>query len=145
MNRKNQLFLITQSLILFILIACSSQINSTKNIDDYPQPKIVTSSEIPKSDLYQIDSMVFHQSSILSIYVQYSGGCEEHQFELLANDGYLKSIPPQKMLHLIHHANGDACRSIQYKKLDFDVSNLKYNGHQEIALKLRKESIIYKY
>lgn len=75
------------------------------------------------------------EGNIMNIDVQYSGGCQEHEFKLLGMKAIQKSLPPKRGVFLYHNSNGDNCRSIVEEKLQFDISVLAYEG-VEIILNL---------
>lgn len=76
------------------------------------------------------------RGDIMTITVSYSGGCEEHVFELYSTNLYMKSLPPQLNLELEHDANGDACRAMITRELKFDISGVKYAGARQLRLNL---------
>jgi hypothetical protein len=92
--------------------------------------------------MYNVDSMTINNDT-LSIFVNYSGGCKEHTFDLYSNGMYAKSLPPQLSLCLKHTNNGDACRKLIMKELKFNVSNLKYAGKKTVVLKLGENKVTY--
>lgn len=91
---------------------------------------------------YKIDSL-FIKDDILSIFINYSGGCKEHAFQLVSNGMYAKSMPPQLFLCLKHNANDDQCKKMILKELRFDVSDLKYKGSNTVILKLGNKKVNY--
>jgi hypothetical protein len=62
------------------------------------------------------------EGNVLSIDVEYSGGCEKHWFDLTGSFALMKSLPPKRTVKLIHNANSDACRQLIKKTLTFDIS-----------------------
>ncbi|MES2765278.1 MAG: META domain-containing protein [Bacteroidota bacterium] len=67
----------------------------------------------------------------ISITVQYSGGCEEHEFNLFADE----NIQPGNatdfvQMMLTHNSNGDMCEALITKELTFDVSPLIKKWHE---------------
>ncbi|GEM_PF-609187 len=85
---------------------------------------------------------------ILTLLVQYGGGCETHAWALKTNGAYAKSLPPQITLNLEHNANGDMCRALLTDTLEFDLSAIKYPGTFQLMVKLKdfeKHTITYKY
>lgn len=68
--------------------------------------------------------------------VSYSGGCEEHVFQLETKGDFTSTYPPEVNITLKHNSNGDRCRGIMDKKLWFDLSPLKYDGTSRIILVL---------
>lgn len=73
---------------------------------------------------------------VLELRISYSGGCEEHAFDLYSTRGIYESKPPQADVYLSHEGNGDACRQLIRKELTFDLSPLK-NPSGSGALRLR--------
>ena len=47
----------------------------------------------------------------LAVTVSYSGGCQDHQFTLVASASFLESDPVQLEVALAHNANADLCRA----------------------------------
>lgn len=92
--------------------------------------------------MYTVDSMKI-DNDVLSVFVNYSGGCKEHSFDLYSNGMYAKSLPPQLSLCLKHTNNGDACRKLIIKELKFNISNLKYAGKNTVILKLGDKRVTY--
>ena len=92
--------------------------------------------------IYRVDSMKINNDT-LSVFVNYSGGCKEHSFDLYSNGMYAKSLPPQLSLCLRHTNNGDACRKLIMKELKFTINNLKYQGKNTVILKLGDKKATY--
>lgn len=68
--------------------------------------------------------------------VSYSGGCEEHEFQLETRGDFTSTYPPEVDVTLKHNSNGDRCRGVMDKKLWFDLRPLKYDGTNRIILVL---------
>lgn len=103
----------------------------------------------PSADLtntgaaYTIDSLKIN-GDILSLFINYSGGCNEHTFELFSNGMYAKSLPPQLSVCLRHTNNGEACRELINQELKFNVTKFRYPGKNTVVLKLGdKQRITY--
>jgi len=93
---------------------------------------------------YSIDSLGIN-GDILSVFVNYSGGCKDHSFELLSNGMYAKSLPPQIAVCLKHINNDDACRKLVMEELKFNVSAIKYKGSNGTTIiKLGDKQVTYK-
>jgi hypothetical protein len=91
---------------------------------------------------YKIDSLAI-SGNILSVFVNYSGGCKEHSFELVSNGMYAKSMPPQLSLCLKHSGNDDQCKKLVMQELKFDVSELRYKPGNTVVLKIGDKKINY--
>ena len=62
---------------------------------------------------------------MLKLFVQYSGGCEDHEFLLIGPNGFLESMPVQINVLLSHNANNDLCEAYLSEELMFDLKPLK--------------------
>ncbi len=61
----------------------------------------------------------------LYVDVQYSGGCKTHEFKMITNGNFMKSLPPQLPLFLEHNANKDNCRALKMETLKYDLKPLR--------------------
>lgn len=91
---------------------------------------------------YKVDSLSI-SGNILSVFVNYAGGCKEHSFDLVSDGMYAKSLPPQLSLCLKHTGNDDMCKKLVKQELKFDVSGLQYKGGNTVILKLGEKSVRY--
>jgi hypothetical protein len=97
-----------------------------------------TIGEFPeKNDLTNIQSAKIEGNNLI-LEVSYGGGCEEHDFSLLGSPMISKSLPPMRVVKLVHNAHEDKCKALIMKTLTFDISNLAYKQEvgSEIFLKL---------
>ena len=80
-------------------------------------------------DKYGTDDYTLNNAAIdedtLQINVSYSGGCEKHEFTLVASDTFLESFPVQLHVSLAHNANGDTCEAYPTEKYQFDLTPIK--------------------
>jgi len=104
----------------------------------------------PQTDLssigagYIIDSVKLNKD-ILSIFVNYSGGCKEHIFELYSNGKYAKSLPAQMTLCLRHTNNDDNCRMLLLREYKFNIAQLKNSNYETIVLNIGDKTINYNF
>ena len=68
--------------------------------------------------------------NILNIKTSYSGGCENHEFELIGINIFMESDPVQTNIRLSHNANNDTCEAYVTEELSFDITPLK-EAYQE--------------
>jgi hypothetical protein len=128
-----------------ILLSC----NNTKEVLDI-EPIDVKKAQIgdisQESDPITINSVLLEGNTLI-LEVEYSGGCEDHSYELIGSEGVMKSLPAKRSIKLIHNANGDSCRELVSETLKFDIIPfaLKATTGSEIILLLdgTKESISY--
>jgi hypothetical protein len=90
------------------------------------------------------------KKDVLTLIVQYGGGCKEHFFELYSNGLFLKKIPPRLNLFLEHKPNEDFCRKLVVDTLTFDLLNGRFPNKEkgyEIEIEIDSYSNIlhYKY
>ena len=67
----------------------------------------------------------FIEDDTLTITVSYSGGCEDHEFTLVASDAFMESYPVQLQVSLAHDANNDLCRGYPTEAYAFDLTPIK--------------------
>lgn len=160
LHLKKQMIMINQIVPLFLsmllFVGChkkdinktssSSTVSDSKKQIALPEIKnAIVDTELDISNMgamYSVDSLRINKDT-LSVFVNYSGGCKEHVFDLYSNGNYAKSLPPQLSLFLKHNSNDDACRELIMKELKFNVSNLKYPGKNTVILKLGSNKITY--
>jgi hypothetical protein len=76
----------------------------------------------------------------LRVDVLYSGGCEEHVFNMYSTAGFTKSIPPQTDVYFVHDDKDDPCDGILTETYNFDLEPIidmyvsKYGLEEEIVL-----------
>ena len=76
------------------------------------------------ADPYELSAAAIVDDT-LTVTVSYSGGCETHQFTLVASDVFLESYPVQLGASLAHEANGDSCERWVTEDWDFDLTPIK--------------------
>lgn len=81
----------------------------------------------------------------LVLHVSYSGGCEDHDFEVLSTGKYTATYPPEVEIHVKHFDNGDICRGIIDEKRYFDVRTLQYPGTSRVRIVFAKTNKILDY
>ncbi|MFZ6052692.1 hypothetical protein [Halocola ammonii] len=100
-----------------------------------------------ETDPYDIDS-IWMAGDTIHIKVQYGGGCEEHEFKLMTNGDYAKSMPPQMTLHLEHENNNDRCRALIMKELKFDLKPIRNPSAENLLIRingLQNDPVTYSY
>jgi len=112
------------------------------------QTSVKSASVDPQADMsvtgaaYNVDSISL-SGDVLSVFVNYSGGCKDHSFELISNGMYAKSMPPQVSVILKHTNNGDNCRKLVMEELKFNVAALRYNGGKTTVIKMGDKKVTY--
>ena len=140
-------------LALILLSACrtSKDVSSSVNENQSFPALIIQDNYKPAKDngLFNVTAVSINKN-LMTIDVQYSGGCAEHEFKLYTDKNYSKSKPPKLNLTLEHNPNGDMCKAIKSEQLIFDISNAKYPEKDKrytvlILLEGFDKEITYKY
>lgn len=121
----------------------------TEEVELKPQRNyhvIATLGKFPESDPVDIDS-VWVQGNSLLINVSYTGGCALHKFEFVGSEAIMKSMPPQRVVKLIHYDGADSCESIVNQTIEINITPLSITetAGSEIILVLGKQKIKYIY
>ena len=144
-----------RNVILFCLVLFYSECNSAKKVqltvkqDKIEHPGVIIDNTFMPGNnksTYKIKSATI-TGDLLSLNVNYTGGCKEHSFELISNGLYAKSLPPQITVYLKHQSNDDTCEKIIEKTITYDISKLQYPGQHTLLIKIItfKEKTAYKY
>ena len=103
------------------------RISSTNNPRGGKTPSIIVNQtaflNAPR-DPFTINSVLLH-GNLLTINVTYGGGCEDHDFALIASEFWELTYPPQLGIVLSHDAHHDMCKALITKVLTFDLTRLK--------------------
>ena len=133
--------------LVLLLVQCKSGFQSSAY--EIPEEtltvKIDPSENIQKRGDRTSISRMEVLGDFLSINVSYSGGCEEHEFELITDGRYSATYPPEIELVLRHDANNDRCRSYIDETLFFDLKPLQYDGTTRIVIRLTNNDNLYEY
>ena len=119
-------------------------VNKTSSAASSEIKNIIIDSKLDGANIggasFNVDSLAI-AGDVLSIFVNYTGVCKEHTFELYSNKMYAKSLPPQLILYLKHINNEDGCRRLITQELKFNISAVKYTN--SLILKVANKSIKY--
>lgn len=93
------------------------------NGDAYVPPVIIT--DLPPDsillDPYWVDALSI-DGDMLSVSIQYGGGCIQHSFQLyMTPAAFLESHPVQASLYLWHNSYDDPCKAIVPQTVTFDI------------------------
>jgi hypothetical protein len=79
------------------------------------------------------------EDNTLVVSVSYSGGCQDHHFDLVGDEAISKSLPPQRSIRLVHSGERDRCKALILKTLEFDIKDLAYQQESGSEIVLRLE------
>lgn len=143
---KKQATLLCAVALLFLGAAkCEPKQNEETMNQELPGITHVKDFTEPKDNVPVVISEAAVEGDVLTLVVQYSGGCEEHLFDLRTGDNYLKSLPVQLDLTLVHNNNGDACREFVQDTLQFNVSSVQHSSGNEVILRFTNSEITASY
>lgn len=145
--------LFTAALILF---SCSNakkmsqKMEHNSNSVNPSEIKIAILGDNNQSSLQTTVNGVVLKGNILQLSIAYTGGCAQHEFELVGSEIISKSLPPIRSIKLIHTTiEEEACKREMFDTLYFDLSYLAYQKINGSVIKLNlegfKEQIIYTY
>ena len=104
---------------------------------------IALTPEASGTDEYVINAATIEDDT-LRVNVSYSGGCETHEFTLVAEPMFLESFPVQLPVSIAHNANGDTCEASITEDHVFDLTPIKEayqksyrTDHDTIVLRLK--------
>lgn len=124
-----------------MLSSCRSHKEKTAINTDAQQVAIIKnvliSEAIPANrNEFTIEGAIIQSDSIF-ISIAYSGGCEEHTFELHSNGMMAKSMPPQISLTLLHLGQPDKCRNLIRTIEAFSLLNLAELYQNKMLLRIK--------
>ena len=138
-----KLYLLSALTVFGLMISCSNAKELEPDVEtdiNTPQEEnvidgiLVTDMGAYSSDPLGILNVVV-EKDLMRVTVKYSGGCQEHGFELVGLKMISKSIPPQRSIKIFHTANGDDCRELIEETIVFDISTFAI-GNGEVTLHL---------
>jgi len=137
-NMKKTAYILTL-LIATGLFACGSTKDATSGNaesaaeDAVPKAKIVNDLSTYRNTAALTIKSVLIKGDLMTMNVQYSGGCEEHEFKLLGSAMIEKTMPVKRGIILYHDNKGDSCRELVDDILVFDIKDLGISK-QEVVL-----------
>ncbi|MCF8373276.1 MAG: hypothetical protein K9H64_16775 [Bacteroidales bacterium] len=100
------------------------------------EPEVIQGFRHDKQNLsYSITDATL-ADTILTIELNYSGGCVDHSFDIIFNGMYKKSLPRQADLFLLHNNKGDTCTENKSIILRYNLSSIIGPGKQAVNFTL---------
>ena len=77
-------------------------------------------------------------ANLLTLDIKYTGGCIEHDFQMIGSASIAKSMPPIRFIELIDTTTNDDCKKVTFETITIDISDLsiKKSKGSEIYLTL---------
>lgn len=128
----NVSFFLLFSIITLMSCKTAHEKKSQTKAAQNPEAVLVANFDPYKNSASLTITQVAIEGNVMIIDVEYSGGCEKHEFKLIGSEMIQKSLPPQRGIMLWHDNKGDSCRSIVEEQLRFDISAFAYEGGEII-------------
>ena len=112
-------------------ISCKTFPPRYKDTSSHAKTLIINASAVYPSELNKVrilDTKII--GDILQIKIEYSGGCEKHDFNLIFNGVWKRSLPPKISLFLEHKFEHEKCKSLVSKIIEFDIKKLKEKNNE---------------
>ena len=118
-----------------VLFAC----NTTKEVleIDPIDVKMAQIGDVTQETAPTTITRVSLEGNILTLDVEYSGGCKDHSFEFVGSQMLMKSMPPKRSVKLVHNSNDDTCRELVSETIKFNIKSLavtETSGNEVVLL-----------
>jgi len=149
---KNYLQIFFLLIFAYTYVGCSTDGDSLENgiLGECPELSIGNAEDHYQSNNpYGIDS-IYMTGSCINFEVTYSGGCEEHDFDLWWDKSYenilnneIKSV--KTVLYLVHNSNYDLCEARIEETHSFDVNSIRHTNFPEVVIEVFSTDSNYVY
>jgi len=133
-------------MIIPVLFSCKTSVQNNNqeqieiNSNYFQQGKAYLGDITLKSDPINIVEAKIEGNELV-LKVGYSGGCQEHTFDLVGSSFISKSLPPIRNFKLIHNSNGDKCKMMVSKEIKFDISEFSYTKSEGSIIYLQSDQV----
>jgi hypothetical protein len=113
-------------LVSLLLMSCSTGKEIIPNVEEKSNVIVAELGDLnTKSAPFKISSVQI-VGNIMTLEVNYSGGCKEHDFKMIGSNMIAKSMPPIRSIKLIDSVMDDSCKKLEIKNITVDISALAY-------------------
>lgn len=133
------------SILLIIIsgISCKSNKNTSNSNNQKGIPVVIDSSfSVDNKNMRMNILNIQLNKDVLTMEINYSGGCQEHNFNLYSN-GKIENNTMQ--LFLVDLQNEDFCKMLLTDTLKFNLSNLKTISKNKLNLTINRNEQIIQY
>ncbi|GJQ63438.1 MAG: hypothetical protein SCALA702_24910 [Melioribacteraceae bacterium] len=110
--------------LIFMFTGCkNSDPVTSEGIESIVVGQNIIHTHHPTSDGYRINSVSQREGSLV-LNVSYGGGCQYHNFRLMADEGILRTMPPGIRAFLFHNDNEDTCEAWITDDIVFDLNEV---------------------
>ncbi|MBT3206965.1 MAG: hypothetical protein HN704_16435 [Bacteroidetes bacterium] len=135
--KKNMSKALIGQIVVFLLLSTNCSVikkQASEEIPDNENSKTVAVKELILDQQFrmsydEIDYKIKNariNDEILSISVAYKGGCGQHNFDVVFNGMYAKSLPVKAALYIKHEAINETCERDTSEEIKFDISKIQY-------------------
>jgi hypothetical protein len=128
--------LLLLSISFILLLSCGESKELTTNVPTTPTAIITKDWSLYRNSVPVNIQNVLVIGNKMTINISYNGGCTDHYFNLVGNQFVTNAETPERFCRLYHDANGDDCRELVYKVLEYDISNFAMPNNEPVNLKL---------
>lgn len=114
--------------ISFLFTACSEQVIVPENsCTKYKELGYLQQDSLKTDPINVLDAKI--EGDCLHLTLQYSGGCKEHEVDLVRMLPDCATPPlPLPDFRISHDAHGDACKALITKEYRFDLTGIREEG-----------------
>lgn len=120
-------------LIGLFVFSCGTKNNEVKSSDKKetteqtkPERNIMLTAKFgmfDPSSPFEIQKVTV-KGNTMFVDISYPGGCGVHEFKAVGNLAIMKSMPPQRMMKVIHTSKSELCKSIVNNTLEIDITEM---------------------
>jgi NigD-like C-terminal beta sandwich domain len=118
--------------LAFFLLTTGFTGNPQTGVDEPGCPSLHGPFNLPLDPLNV--SAVSLSGHCLTVTYSYSGGCENHRFNLVWDGVILESFPPQVNLYMQHDSNGDLCKAAIQTTLTRSLASIEDPSYSTIIV-----------
>lgn len=125
-------------LVMIFLVQCKGS-REVVNSSFFPVKEITIDYEFDLPEKLDENHEVYGvtlKGDILSLNVKYYYGEELHDFKLITNGLYQKTLPPVVHLYLASTEKGGEPEKLVFQEIQFDISSIKQWGTDQIVLRI---------
>jgi hypothetical protein len=131
--------------VLLLPVYCKSNKGAGTPVQQGKQVVIDTAFNVDDKNMRMNILSTSINKDLLTIEINYSGGCIEHSFSLYSTKEFSGSNNDELQLFLVDEQKEDFCKMLLTDTLLFDLSNIKTKGVNPIQIKINRQDQTIKY
>lgn len=128
--KRNYQLILSSFIMALLIFACNTEkqlLDNTNPTSDATSIMLLDNNNDASwpTDPFVINDLEINGDELITS-LSYGGGCQDHIFQLIADDVFSGSTPPAKVdLTLSHNANSDPCEAWLTNNQRFNLNDLK--------------------